>query len=75
MPVSESYIIRHTSPRNRSTVLGLYYFGSMEGGGVLTPIAGYLIDHYGFGASFTAAGALILAATLICAFLLRGSRD
>lgn len=75
MPVSESYIIRHTSPRNRSTVLGLYFFGSMEGGGVLTPVAGYLIDHHGFGASFTAAGVLLLGATLICALLLRGSRD
>lgn len=75
MPVSESYIIRHTSPRNRSTILGLYYFGSMEGGGVLTPIAGYLIDHYGFGVTFTIAGAFLLGVTLICAFLLRGSRD
>ena len=75
MPVSESYIIRHTSPRNRSTILGLYFFGSMEGGGILTPVAGYLIDHYGFAVSFTISGALLLAVTFVCAFLLRGSRD
>jgi len=75
MPVSESYIIRHTSPRNRSTILGIYFFGSMEGGGILTPVAGYLIDHYGFGTSFTISGALLLIVTFICALLLRGSRD
>ena len=75
MPVSESYIIRHTSPRNRSTILGIYFFGSMEGGGILTPVAGYLIDHYGFGVSFTISGALLLGVTFICSFLLRGSRD
>ena len=65
----------HTSPHNRSTILGLYFFGSMEGGGILTPIAGYLIDHYGFAVSFTISGALLLAVTFICSFLLRGSRD
>jgi len=75
MPVSESYIIRHTSPHNRSTILGLYFFGSMEGGGILTPVAGYLIDHYGFAVSFTISGALLLAVTFICSLLLRGSRD
>jgi len=75
MPVSESYIIRHTSPRNRSTILGIYFFGGMEGGGVLTPIAGHLIDHYGFAASFTIAGAFLLVVTFVCALLLRGSRD
>ena len=75
MPVSESYIIRHTSPRNRSTILGIYFFGGMEGGGVLTPIAGHLIDHYGFAASFTIAGAFLLVVTFVCAILLRGSRD
>ncbi|MCX5912140.1 MAG: MFS transporter, partial [Deltaproteobacteria bacterium] len=75
MPVSESFIIRHTSPRNRSTILGIYFFGSMEGGGILTPVSGYLIDHYGFAVSFTISGALLLAVTFVCAFLLRGSRD
>ena len=75
MPVSESYIIRHTSPRNRSTILGIYFFGGMEGGGILTPVAGYLIDHHGFAVSFTISGALLLAVTFICSLLLRGSRD
>ena len=38
MPVSESYVIKKASPRNRSTILGIYYFSSMEGGGILTPV-------------------------------------
>ena len=75
MPVSESYIIKKTSPHNRSTILGLYFFGSMEGGGLLTPVVGHLIDHYGFTVSFTVAGAVLVGVTLICGFLLWGSRD
>jgi len=47
----------------------------MEGGGVLTLIMGYLIDQYGFSASFTLAGAVALAVTLVCSVLLWGSRE
>ncbi|MBA7685911.1 Multidrug resistance protein MdtG [subsurface metagenome] len=75
MPVSEAYIVGQTSQRRRSTVLGIYFFGNMEGGGVLTPIMGYLIDQYGFSASFTLAGAFALAVTLVCSVLLWGSRE
>jgi MFS family permease len=75
MPVSESYVIKKASPRNRSTILGIYYFSSMEGGGILTPVMGYLIDHFGFGVSFTIAGAILVGVTLICGILLWGSRD
>lgn len=74
MPVSEAFIIRHTSPRHRSTVLGIYQFGAMEGGGVLTPVMGYLIDHLGFQHSFTFAAAALTAVTLICWLFLRGHR-
>lgn len=75
MPVSEAYIVGQTSQRRRSTVLGIYFFGNMEGGGVLTPIMGYLIDQYGFSASFTLAGAFALAVTLVCSVLLWSSRE
>ncbi|MFC1990870.1 MFS transporter [Chloroflexota bacterium] len=75
MPVSEAYIIDHTSERNRSTIFGIYYFGSLEGSGVLTPILGYLIDRFGFYSSFTIVGAATLAITTACAILLRDSRD
>ncbi len=75
MPVSEAYIVSHTSRRNRSTILGIYYFAGMEGSGILTPVMGYLIDQFGFYTSFTIAGAALLTITLICSIFLRGSRD
>lgn len=75
MPVSEAYIIGQTSPGNRSTVLGIYFFGSMEGGGILTPVLGYLIDQLGFHYSFALAGASLVAVTLVCSVLLWGSRN
>ena len=75
MPVSEAYIVGQISEQNRSTVLGIYYFSVMEGGGVLTPVMGYLIDHLGFHPSFTIAGASLVALTLVCSIWLWGSRD
>jgi MFS family permease len=70
LPVSEAYILGQTSERRRSTVLGIYYFGNMEGGGVLTPILGYLIDQLGFTATFTIAGSSVLIVAALCSFLL-----
>lgn len=75
MPVSEAYIVDQTSEHNRSTILGIYYFSTMEGGGVLTPVMGYLIDQFGFYFSFTVAGAVMVAVTLVCSLWLWGSRD
>jgi len=73
MPVSESYILAHTPERKRSAVLGVYFFAGMEGGGILTPLVGYLIDHLGFFVTYTLAASMIVLTTLICASLLRGS--
>ncbi|OGP51483.1 MAG: hypothetical protein A2Y79_08190 [Deltaproteobacteria bacterium RBG_13_43_22] len=70
MPVMESYLVSHTTARNRSTILGIYYFSAMESGGVLTPVMGYLIDRFGFYPSFSIAGAALLLVTLICSFWL-----
>jgi len=75
MPVSEAYIVGHIPEHRRSTILGIYYFGGMEGGGVLTPIIGSLIDHFGFYPSFTIAAAALVVLTLICSVFLWGSRD
>ncbi len=74
-PVSEAYIIDQTSERNRSTILGIYYFGSMEGSGVLTPAIGYLVDHFGFSASFTITAIVVFVVTSVCAVWLQGSRE
>jgi len=75
MPVAEAYIVDHTSKRHRSSILGIYYFGVIEGGGVLTPVMGYLIDQLGFYSSFTIASAALVAVTLVCSIWLWGSRD
>jgi len=70
MPVSEAYIIEQTPEGNRSTVLGIYFFGTMEAGGLLTPVMGYLIDRLGFYLSFTIAGATLLVVTFIFSIIL-----
>ncbi len=75
MPVAESYIVGQTTARNRSTILGIYYFSAMEGGGVLTSAMGYLIDHLGFSLSFFIASAFLLLITSFCSIWLWGSRD
>jgi MFS family permease len=70
MSASETFIVSKTPPGIRSTVLGIYFFTGMEGGGMLTPVLGYAIDHLGFQTAFTITGGAVFAVTLICAFLL-----
>jgi len=75
MPSSESYIISQTPEHHRSTVLGIYYFSNMEAGGILSPVMGYCIDHFGFYWSFTSAGIATVMITLVCAAFLWRTRD
>jgi len=75
MPVSEAYIVGSTSERHRSMVLGIYYFSTMEGSGVLTPVVGNLIDRFGFHSTFAMAAAAVMAVTLVCSVWLWGTRD
>ena len=74
MPVSESYIIANTTDRNRSTVLGFYYFASRGGPGVIMPVMGYLFDNFGYATGFTIVAASMVAVTVVCALFLRGLR-
>lgn len=74
MPASEAYIVSQTSERNRSTILGLYYFSSRGGPGLVMPVMGYLFDRYGFQTSFTIVGAAMVAVTIACAMFLWRSR-
>jgi len=74
-PVSETFIVSQTGEKNRSTVLGIYYFSNIEGGGVLTPVMGFLIDRYGFHTSFSIAGATVALLFLICWAWLRVGRS
>lgn len=75
MSASECFIIRQTPAGNRSTILGIYYFSAMEGGGILTPVVGHLIDRFGFTAAFSIAGSTLFAVTLLCSFWLREKKD
>ena len=75
MPVSEAYVVGHTPEHRRSTVLGIYFFLARGGPGVITPVIGYIIDHYSFYAGFTVTGVALVVLTLGCATLLWKSRD
>lgn len=70
MSASEAYIVRRTAAGNRSTILGIYFFAGTEGGAILTPLVGYLIDRLGFTLAYGLAGGTVLLTTLICGFLL-----
>jgi MFS transporter, FSR family, fosmidomycin resistance protein len=72
MSASESFIMRLAPAANRSSILGIYYFSGQEGGGVLTPLVGYMIDHFGFMVAFATIGVILLAVTFFCSFGLRG---
>ena len=69
---TEAYIIDHTRDKNRSTIIGIFYFVGMEGGGVVAPVLGYIIDKFGFYVAFTAAGLSVVVITIICSVFLRG---
>jgi len=71
---AQAFIADQTSARNRSTMLGFYFFGNMEGTGILTPALGYLIDHLGFHTSFTISSAAIVVALVVCSSILWLSR-
>ena len=75
MPVSEAYIVGHTPEHRRSTVLGIYFFLARGGPGVLTPVLGYIIDHYSFYAGFTVVGVALVVLTLGCALFLWKSQE
>ena len=75
MPASEAYIIGQAPEHRRSLVYSIYYSAGVEGGAVLTPVMGYLIDRFGFYSSFTIAGIAVVVVTLICSVFLWGRRD
>jgi len=74
MPVSEAFIVGEVPDHLRSTILGVYFFCAIEGGGILTPVMGALVDHFGFYSAFTTAGSAIVLITFVCALLLKDSR-
>jgi len=75
MPVTEAYIITHAPERRRSTVLGVYYFASRGGVGLIILAVGYLADRFSFETSFSMVGGAVLGVALICSVFLWGRRD
>jgi len=63
MPTTESLIADVVPVGRRTTVLGVYFFMSMETSGVVTPIIGRLLDRYDLDPVFTgiAVGMCVIA--------------
>lgn len=70
MSASEAYVVRRAPAANRSSILGIYFFASQEGGALLTPVMGYMIDRFGFTMTYGIAGGALLLMTLVCSFWL-----
>lgn len=70
MSASEAYIVRRAPFGKRSTILGIYFFASQEGGALMTPVVGYMIDRFGFSMAFGLAGGAVFLTTLVCSFWL-----
>ncbi len=47
-PSAETYLVTAIPLQRRATILGIYFFAGAELAGVMTPVAGRLIDTYGF---------------------------
>ena len=74
MPVTESYVISKVPEKNRSTVLGTYYFASRGGPGLLAPVMGYLIDKYSFSTAFLFTGAVMGFVGVVCTVIILVSK-
>jgi MFS family permease len=74
MPVSESFLFEHAPTKQRSTLLGVYFLGSSLGGGVFTPVVGWLSDRFGFSHSFAVIALAMLVLTVACGALIVGLR-
>jgi MFS family permease len=70
---AQAYVVDHTSEHNRSMMLGLYFFGTSEGSGLLTPAIGYLADHFNFNTAFAVTAGAMLVVSVVCFFLLWGN--
>jgi len=75
MPVSESFLFAHAPARYRATLLGVYFLGSSAGGGVFTPLIGWLSDRYDFRYSFAVVTLIMVVLTVICGAILAGLRQ
>lgn len=63
--VIESLLIDRVPIARRGSILGLYFFLSMESSSVITPGTGYLIDRIGADQAFQLLSWIVLAATVL----------
>jgi MFS family permease len=76
LPAVESYIVTNASPKQRSTVLGIFYATSQHSTGILAPLLGYFFDQYGYVPVLQMVGVVTLGFTLIAGiFLWRNYRQ
>jgi hypothetical protein len=73
-PSAEAYFVTQIPPKRRATILGIYFFAGAELAGVMTPLAGRLLDSYGFGPVLVGAAIAQVALTVICSLALRSAR-
>ena len=71
---SESHIVGNVAEKNCSSVLGVYYFSTMAGAGILTPLLGTLIDARGLHYSLALLAMLLAVAILAYCVWLLGRR-
>jgi ACS family glucarate transporter-like MFS transporter len=70
-PSSETYFVTNIPVHRRATVLGIYFFAGMELAGVMTPLAGRLIDSMSFGPVLAGAAVLQVSLAVVCWLFLR----
>jgi len=66
MPLTEVHIISEASEKRRSTIIGIYYFASRGGPGILIPIMGLLIDNIGFYITYSSIGFVMIIIAVTC---------
>jgi MFS family permease len=74
-PSSETYFVVHVPAKRRGTILGIYFFSGAGIAGLMTPVAGRLIDTVGFGPTLIGAAILQAVIAIVCALLLRAAGD
>lgn len=70
MPVSEAFLFANAPARQRATLLGVYFLGSSVGGGVFTPLIGWLSDVRNFQFSFAVIAVILLVLTVVTGIVL-----
>jgi len=68
-PVSEAFIMGHTSARHRSLIYGVYYMAG-TGSTLFAPLMGLLIDKTSYQTAFLISGVSMMAVVVICGSIL-----